>query len=33
MINLDESLRRLLKAGRITRTVAQHYASESSGLK
>jgi twitching motility protein PilT len=33
MINLDESLRRLLKAGRITRAVAQHYASESSGLK
>lgn len=33
MINLDESLRRLLSADRITRAVAQHYASESSGLK
>ena len=32
MINLDESLRRLLKAGRISRAVAAHYASESSGM-
>lgn len=32
MINLDESLRRLLHQGRITRDVARHFATDSSQL-